>query len=74
MESSKSRLNTAWLEIATCLADVKSPYNDGWTASSCKRDLYVLKCWLDEQYSRLPRFVDEDQWEKERIINILKEK
>jgi hypothetical protein len=74
MGFAKPDLNPAWCEVARCLAEIRSPYNDGWTASSCKRDLYMLKCWLDEQYDKLPKFSGEEKWEQERIINILKEK
>ena len=74
MGFAKPDLNPAWREIARCLAEISSPYNDGWTASACKRDLYMLKSWLDERYDRLPRFSGEEKWEQERIINILKEK
>ena len=67
----KPELSSAWLEVSRCMAEIKSPYNDGYTSSAVKQDLYNFKVWLDEQYARLPRFVDEDQWEKQRVINIL---
>jgi hypothetical protein len=54
------------------MAEVKSPYNDGWTSSACKHDLYLLKSWLDDEYQRLPKFVGEEKWEQERLISILK--
>jgi hypothetical protein len=68
----KPDLNDAWRDIARCLAEIRSPYNDGWTSSYCKKDLYMLKSWLDEQYKDLPKFSDEEQWEQQRIIDILK--
>jgi hypothetical protein len=49
-----------------------SPYNDGWTASACKKELYELKCLVEDLYNQLPTFVGEDEWEQERIIQILK--
>ena len=67
-------LNSAWREIARCMAEIRSPYNDGWTASGCKHDLYLLKSWLDEQYHALPKFSDEHEWEQQRIIDRLKQK
>lgn len=54
------------------MGEIHSPYNDGWTSSSCKQELYKLKCWLDEEYARLPNFTGEEQWEQERILEILK--
>ena len=54
------------------MSEVQSPYNDGWVASGCKHDLYKLKCWLNEEYAKLPTFVGEEEWEKERVFNLLK--
>lgn len=62
----------ARLALGTCLVEIRSPYNDGWTSSACKKELYQLKCWLDDEYKRLPTFSEEDKWEQERIVNILK--
>lgn len=52
--------------------EAKSGYNDGWTASAYKKRLYELKCMLDDVYPTLPTFVGEDEWEQERLINLLK--
>ena len=68
----KPDLDSAQHAIRACLEEIRSPYNDGWTASACKHDLYVLKSWLDDEYKRLPTFVGEQQWEQERLIKILK--
>ena len=68
----KPDLDSAQQTIRACMAEIRSSYNDGWTASGCKRDLYVLKSWLDDEYNRLPVFAGEQQWEQERLINILK--
>jgi len=58
--------------IGKVLVEIKSPYNDGFTASTCKHDLYLLKCWLEDEYSMLPKFTGEEEWEQERLIEILK--
>lgn len=58
--------------ITKSLIEIHSSYNDGWTSMSCKHELYLLKCWLDDQYGRLPTFAGEKEWEKDRIIEILK--
>lgn len=68
----KPDLDAARLAIGTSLVEINSPYNDGWTSSACKRELYLLKCWLDDEYKKLPKFFEEDQWEKERLVDILK--
>jgi hypothetical protein len=70
----KPDLVSAEHAIRACIVEIKSPYNDGWTASACKHDLYLLKSWLDDEYKRLPTFVGEQQWEQERMIKILKRK
>ena len=70
----KPDLTTAQQDIRTSLVEISSPYNDGFTSSSCKRELYMLKCWLEIEYSKLPKFVGEEQWEQDRIVQILKNK
>jgi hypothetical protein len=52
--------------------EASSPYNDGWTASSCKQELYQLKCIIEDLYSTLPHFVGEEIWAQERLIQKLK--
>lgn len=62
--------------IRMALATIHSPYNDGYVQMHCKHELYLLKCWLDEQYNSLPTFSGEEQWleeqEKKQVIQILK--
>ena len=59
-------------EIGKCLGEIHSPYNDGWTQMSCKQELYMLKCWLEEAYKDLPTFAGEEKWEQNKILEILK--
>jgi hypothetical protein len=68
----KPDISTAYSAIRKSLVEIHSPYNDGWTSSSCKHDLYLLKCWLEDEYQRLPIFVGEETWEQERILDVLK--
>ena len=58
--------------MSKSLIEIHSSYNDGWTSMSCKHELYLLKCWLDDQYRRLPTFAGEEEWKKDRIIELLK--
>lgn len=67
-------LDEAYRSIRRCMAEIRSPYNDGWTSSGCKQDLYLLKSWLEEEYQQLPRFADEDHWEQERMWDRLKDR
>lgn len=64
-------INEAKLVLTRLAANVLDPYNDGWTASLSKKELYEFKCWLEDMYSKLPTFVGEEEWEQERIIQIL---
>jgi hypothetical protein len=70
----KPNLHQAQFEIGKSLIEISSPYNDGWTSSSCKQELYQLKCWLDDAYRKLPTFVGEEKWEQDRLIDLLKNK
>jgi hypothetical protein len=70
----KPNLDAATSAIRQSLVEIASPYNDGWTSSSCKQDLYLLKCWLDDEYKKLPAFVGEEKWEQDRLINLLRNK
>jgi len=69
----KPDLDQARQAIQHCMGEIRSPYNDGWTSSGCKHDLYVLKSWLDEEYQRLPYFTGEEKWEQQRIIDRLRQ-
>lgn len=59
-----------WIQIMA--VEAASPYNDGWTASSCKKELFQLKCLIEDLYQNLPTFADEKEWEQERLIKVLK--
>ena len=69
----KPDIESAYSAIRTSMGEIHSPYNDGWTSSSCKHELYMLKCWLEEEYNKLPTFVGEELWEQTRIVQILKQ-
>jgi hypothetical protein len=68
----KPTLENAYSAIRSSLGEIHSPYNDGWTASACKQELYVLKCWLEDEFKKLPTFVGEEKWEQDRLVEILK--
>ena len=51
-----------------------SAYNDGWTALSYKKQIYEMKCMIEDIYNSL-NVIDEKEekkWEKERVFNKLK--
>jgi hypothetical protein len=68
----KPDLDQAMAAIRRSLVEIRSPYNDGWTSSACKKDLYQLKCWLEDEYAELPEFDEEKSWEQERLVRVLK--
>ena len=68
----KPNLDPAYHAIRQTLTEIGSPYNDGFTSSHCKQDLYLLKCWLQDEYAKLPTFTGEEQWEQQRLIDVLK--
>ena len=51
----------AYSAIRRSLVEIRIPYNDGFTTSYCKKELYVLKCWLEDEYSKeLKRYLQEE--------------
>ena len=74
MGFAKPDLESAKDPIRRQLAEIHTPYNDGFIQSYCKKELYMLKCWLDDEYAKLPNYVGEEKWEQERLVEILKQK
>lgn len=68
----KPNLDPAYGSIRSSFAEISSPYNDGWTSRDCKYELYQLKCWLEDEYAKLPTFSGEEVWEQERMVELLK--
>lgn len=64
-------------QIHNLSRECSSPYNDGFIAFDCKKDLYQLKSIIDHALEQAPSFGEmEQQWlteqEQKRIIKILK--
>lgn len=64
-------------QIHALARECGSPYNEGFTAFECKKDLYQIKEIVDEALNKSPNFGQhEEQWlterEKSRIIKHLK--
>jgi len=55
------------------MVECKSPHNDGYTAAHYKKQIWQMKCWIEDIYANLPVFDDEKDWEKERIFEKLSE-
>jgi len=70
----KSNLDAVKHWVRENAFEAKYPGNDGWTAAEHKKRLYELKCMLDDVYPTLPNFVGEEEWEKERLVDLLKRK
>lgn len=69
----KPDIVSAYSAIRASLGEIRSPYNDGWTQMACKEELYMLKCWLDLEYGKLPAFTGEEKWEQKKVLEILKQ-
>jgi len=54
--------------------EINSPYNDGFTAMTCKKELFRVKCLVNDLYDLCPTFSGEEEWEKERTMELLKRK
>ena len=51
------------------------PHSDGFTQCVYKHDLYVLKCFIEDEYKHCPEFPQQEaEWERERLMEILKRK
>ena len=74
MGFAKPDLYNAQDAIRRSLVEIHTPYNDGFVQSHCKKELYMLKCWLEDEYNKLPKFAGEEKWEQERVVQILKNK
>ena len=68
----KPDLSPAYHAMRHAMTEIGSSYNDGFTSAYCKHDLYLLKSWLDEEYAKLPKFPGEDEWEKQRLMDLLR--
>ena len=51
---------------------IQSKTTDTTTAQGCKRELYLLKCLLEDLLAECPEFEQEKLWEQERMLEILK--
>lgn len=55
--------------------NASSPYSDGFSACAYKYDLYILKCFIEDQYNLCPEFPQQEaEWEKDRLMELLKRK
>ena len=46
--------------------------NDGFTTLNYKKQMYMLKCWMEDLYAMMPPLVGEEEFKKERVYNLLK--
>lgn len=61
-------------QLRRMMQEIRSPYNDGFSACYCKQDLYQIKCFIDDNWDDLPKFAEQERlWEQQRIIKKLKE-
>lgn len=48
-------------DLRACTAQASSPYNDGFSAWGCKRDLLRVKYALDEMLKDCPNFSGDEE-------------
>ena len=53
-------------DINACAAQAKSPYNDGFSAWGCKKDLLDIQYHLQQELEKLPTFSTEAEYYQER--------
>ena len=59
--------------IRALAGSASAPHSDGFTQCSYKRDLYVLKCYIEDVYKSCPEFPEQEkEWEQVRLMEILK--
>ena len=59
--------------INMLVRECRDPHHDGMVASHYKKQIYEMRCWLEDIYGMLPDFGEEEKkWEKERVFNKLK--
>jgi hypothetical protein len=73
MGFAKPDLHNVYNIVRRQLAEIHTLHNDGFIQMHCKQELYLLKCWLEDEYKKLPTFVGEEQWEQERLVDLLKQ-
>ena len=73
MSFEKPDLSNAYSAIRSSLGEIHSPFNDGWVGMSCKQELFLLKCFIEDEYNKLPHFKGEEKWHHNRLIKILKQ-
>lgn len=74
MDPATPDLADAYQAIRCCLTKILNRDTPISTSQDCKHELFMLKSWLDDRYGDLPRFPEEDVWEQQRTIDILKKK
>ena len=59
--------------IRKLASQASDPRSDGFTACTYKHDLYILKCFIEDEYKRCPEFPkQEKEWEQTRLMELLK--
>jgi len=59
-------------QIRSIHRQVTNPNNDGFTAVGCKKDLFQIKCLVEDLYNNTPTFSGEEEWHQNRTVELLK--
>lgn len=59
--------------ITDIAKEANSPTAHAFSQCTCKRQLYLLKCLIEDLYVQMPKFPQQEkEWEQERLIQLLK--
>ena len=59
-------LDDVTMQLLRAYGEIKSPYNDGFTAFYTKQDIYKVKWLVDEILKESPEFSGEKEWIEEQ--------
>lgn len=58
--------------IRNLAATARSSHSDPFTQCTCKHNLFLLKCLIEDLYKDLPEFPNQErEWEQKRLIELL---
>jgi len=57
--------------IHKLVLEMRSAYNDGFTSSHYKHELFIIKHLLEQIYNNAPTFSNEKEWEHELLLDKL---
>jgi hypothetical protein len=66
-------IDTMMSQMRKMNIEMSSPYNDGYLSFGIKKDLYMVKFFLDKIIADAPDFVGEEEWLKKQEQRLMME-